>query len=338
MKWLLVFLAFIGSSLHLHAQDKDKLFATADSLSDLGEYEKSVVLFEQLCKAEPNNATYLSFAGIAYFRMENFEKAKEKFRLAVLYSQDNETHLSNLSAAYSNLGENQKAYEYAVKAMQVKPTSLTVYNAMANANNIHKYEESFRIRKQYIDLTTENKFNLVLGLAHYHGREFEKAASYFESFLNQYSAEDELMKQRENAQSYMFNSYIAQLMNQLVFQKGDAEALEARLKALRDEEYSHELSQRYETRILLLIILAQLLESKEQAFAKELLVSRNPTRISVSMQELDDKLNEINQQLKAVLNEAIKKESPNGEDYRQLLASSKMMDMFFEKLISGNIL
>ena len=337
MKWLLVFFAFIGS-LHLHAQDKDKLFATADSLSNLGEYEKSVVLFEQLCKAEPNNATYLSYAGIAYFRMENFEKAKEKFRLAVLYSEDNETHLSNLAAAYSNLDENQKAYEYAVKAMQVKPTSLTVYNAMANANNIHKYEESFRIHKQYIDFATENKFNLVLGLAHYHGSEFEKAASYFETFLNQYGSEDELMKQRENAQSYMFNSYIAQLMNQIVSQKGDAEALEARLRALRDEEYSDNLSQRYEMRIILLMMLAQLLESKERAFAKELLLSRKPERISVSMQELDEKLNETNEQLKLVFNEVIKKENPTAEDYRPFLASSKMMDLFFEKLISGNIL
>ncbi len=338
MKWILVLFTLLSFSTGLNAQDKEKRFELADSLSDAKEYQKALVIFEKLCDEEPNNPTYLSHAGIAYFRLERFDKAKEKFRLAVLYSQDNETHLSNLAAAYSNINENQKAYEYALKAMHVKPTSLTVYNAMANANNIYKYEETFRIYKQYPELTTENKFNLVLGLAHYHTLNFEKSASYFETFLAHQDESDRLMKQEENTKSYLFNSYIGQLIKQIVYKQGDKEASMARLTALRDESYDDTQSQRYETRILVLLMITQLLDSPAFEYGKELLLARPSAQMKLSMNNLSSNLNEVNDKLKRTLNESIRKEDSKSEDYRVFLASDGNLDLFLKKLISGNIL
>ena len=50
-----------------------------------------------------------------------------------------------MSAVFSKINEDEKAYDYARKALEIDETSLTLFNAASMANNIEKPEECLKI-------------------------------------------------------------------------------------------------------------------------------------------------------------------------------------------------
>ena len=117
----------------------DEFLRSADNAYEQNDYAKAVAYYEKVLLVEHKDHQILNRAGISYFKLKNFAKAKDKFRLAALYGpvDDDETmssYYSNLSACYSYLYEDSKAFEYALKGYHLDKTSTYAFwNAASNA-------------------------------------------------------------------------------------------------------------------------------------------------------------------------------------------------------------
>ena len=117
----------------------DEFLRSADHAYEQNDYAKAVAYYEKVLLVEHKDHQILNRAGISYFKLKNFAKAKDKLRLAALYGpvDDDETmssYYSNLSACYSYLYEDSKAFEYALKGYHLDKTSTYAFwNAASNA-------------------------------------------------------------------------------------------------------------------------------------------------------------------------------------------------------------
>ncbi|MGJ1194985.1 tetratricopeptide repeat protein [Sphingobacterium spiritivorum] len=103
-------------------------------------------LYEELLQIAPKNGRYLNNAGTTYYHLKDYHKAKEKFRLAILYApQKQALYFTNLSAAYANLEDWERAYDYARRALETEETDLTLFNAASHANNAGKTNACIQI-------------------------------------------------------------------------------------------------------------------------------------------------------------------------------------------------
>lgn len=183
-------------TLNLFAQSivADKILEQADSYYKSSDYLKAIPLYEKYLKTNERDYETLQSAGISYFRVANFQKAKEKFRLAALYCPvEKKTQLAsyytNLSGAYSNLEEDEKAYEYAVKAYRTEETSTTLFNAASMANNNGKCTEALKLLNES-PLATDNNFNSLFGRCYLVQEQFKLSIKHYEDFFANYEEEE----------------------------------------------------------------------------------------------------------------------------------------------------
>ena len=337
MKYLLVLFYLTLVLNEVSAQDKYKLTKTADSLMDKQEYQKALDIYEKLLQQENTNPQYLTQSGVANFRLKNFEKAKEKFRMATLYAEGNELYLSNLSAAYSNMNENQKAYEYAIQALNVKATALTVYNAMANANNIHKYDETFRLSIKYPHLKTKNQFNYVIGLAHYHSKHYQDANNFLATYLNNLDAEDSIINTYNQAKIIYFNSLCCQWVNSMIYgQDFKPEDIE-KISQLKDEFTAENEKNLSELRLFMVLITSNLLGKKDNETIKNILSNNSSQKFKETKLELDAMLHKLSDELYQTILKEKKVEKISVEELRKVLLENKYHEIFTNKMVNGNI-
>lgn len=208
--WMLCTM-FIGFALQ--AQESiDEKEEVASAYLDNGNFEEAAKRYEELLKMDHNNAYLLSQCGLCYFYLDSFEKCKEKFRLAVLYGDvnDSETmasYYTNLCAAYSNLNQDEEAYEYAMKAYQLDKTQL--WNAASMAQNISRYDECLKLMNDAENAPLNNVFHSLYGKCYYSKKQYKRAMYHYRTFLENYDAEDELsvrlnLKDQENY--YLYSS------------------------------------------------------------------------------------------------------------------------------------
>ena len=79
----------------------DELLRSADNAYEENDYAKAAAAYEKVLLVEHKDHKILNRAGISYFKLENFAKAKDKFRLAALYGPVNDD--VTMSRYYSNL-------------------------------------------------------------------------------------------------------------------------------------------------------------------------------------------------------------------------------------------
>ena len=189
---LLVQVAFFASSQSKTFEEREEL---ADSLDDAGKYEEAIVVFEALLKEDPKNTRLLNNVGGSYFRAKNFNKAKEKYRLAALYCDVNDSktlalYYANLSASYTYLNDDEKAYEYAIKAYRINPLSeLALWNAASNGQNLGKYEETIRLMDN-TKIDKNNAFYTLYGRCYYNLKQYVKAYEAYGNFFENYNKDD----------------------------------------------------------------------------------------------------------------------------------------------------
>ncbi|MGJ1496080.1 tetratricopeptide repeat protein [Sphingobacterium spiritivorum] len=103
-------------------------------------------LYEELLQIAPKNGRYLNNAGATYFYLKDYQKAKEKFRMAVLYAPEKQAlYFTNLSAAFAKIEDWERAYDYARRALETEETDLTLFNAASHANNAGKANACIQI-------------------------------------------------------------------------------------------------------------------------------------------------------------------------------------------------
>lgn len=192
-----------------------------DNQIDSKNYKEAIIVFEKLLTEQPKNVRALNNAGRAYFNSKNFEKAKEKFRLAALYAspddkEDLALYYSNLSASYTYLNDDEKAYQYAMKAYLMNEDSeQNLWNAASNAQNFQKCEEAIKLMdKAKID--KKNHFNSLYGRCYKNLGDYEKSIKSFTAFFDNYVAEDDFVMFDIDEEKYVYlGSQIALIIKNL---------------------------------------------------------------------------------------------------------------------------
>ena len=185
----IVIIFFLYFSLPFFAQSEiKKMEIEADSLYNAKQYNASIQIYNLLLSKNPKNSFYLSNQGLNYFKLNDFKKTKENFRLSILYEDsDNKESLainySNLSACFLELNEFTKGYEYALKAYHLdKNDSTILWNVASLANNVQDYKKVIEILNN-ASIDKHNDFNSLYGTAYLSLGENEKSINYYEIFL-----------------------------------------------------------------------------------------------------------------------------------------------------------
>lgn len=130
-------------------------------------------------------ANELNDAGLLFAQREEYDKAREKFLVALKYEENNPTLLNNLGLTEKAVGNIAKACEYFEQAMKA---DTAYYNAYTNYALVlleeKRYKKSLSLLKKAIKYS---KSDLILASAHLHATfvyydlgKCEKARYHFE--------------------------------------------------------------------------------------------------------------------------------------------------------------
>ena len=212
-RWTQFLLLFCTLFFYCQAQTTAQLLQEAESYYQDDDYSKAIPLYEKYLLVNEKDHEALQSAGISYFRLNNYQKAKDKFRLAALYCPADEksslaSYYTNLSGAYSNLNDNEKAYEYATKAYRIDETSSTLFNAVSMANNINRCPDALKLLKDS-KVEKDNNFNALYGICYYKENEYDKSIKHYEDFFANYDAERSINFIMEDEKQRLFNAYLS---------------------------------------------------------------------------------------------------------------------------------
>lgn len=186
----------------------------ADSLSDNEKWQKAIPIYKKIVADQPGNGQVYNKIGLCYFYLENYQKAKENFRLAALYTENDETILSNVSAAYNNLNDFDNAFAYAIKAVKVKATGQTVLNAMGMANNLSRYEDAINIyQKAPEDVKNYRHLGVVLARTYMGLGEYDKSITIYKKYFNEFKP-DKTVTVDIPQEKYNYFTAIVSLINE----------------------------------------------------------------------------------------------------------------------------
>lgn len=170
-----------------------KLQQEAEFHFNRSEYALAIPYYEEYF--ETNQTDYESYdrLGVCYFRTKEYKKAQENFRRAALLCPVNDKvklagYYSNLSAAYSQLNDNEKAYQYALKAYNMDADQQTLFNAASMANNLGRCTEGLKLLDK-TTLTKGNEYNALYGLCNLKTGNYEKSIAYYEEFFSRFDPE-----------------------------------------------------------------------------------------------------------------------------------------------------
>lgn len=217
--WIVAFLSFSVAWGQPSSATRKALEARAEQLYDAGKCAEATRQYEKLLLQAPQNTTYLSRAAYCYFHEGQFQKAKEKYRLALLYTPETETepralYSANLSACLDKLGEPEKAFDYAQRAYRLEENTFHLWNVLSVAWNLKKWDFILE-QLAYTKVETNNNFLFFAGAAHNGTGQYAKAIETLETFFRNYNPEDlyPMADFFPEADNYLLNSYRALLVN-----------------------------------------------------------------------------------------------------------------------------
>ncbi len=189
--------------------------AVADRLYYDKQYEPALKIYESLLQTDNKNTYLLEQAGLCLYRLERYQKAKEKLRLATLYCPvgDKEKmalYYTNLSACYAHLDDYSRAYEYAVKAYNMDQTSeVKLWNAASHAQNLGRYADALRIMDQAV-ISKNNAFQTLYGRCYLGTGRYTESIEHYEDYFKNDKGNDDLaaidrkMEQRNLIYAYAY--------------------------------------------------------------------------------------------------------------------------------------
>lgn len=216
--WVVAFLPFSVAWGQPSATSK-ALETRAGRLYDAGKCAEATQQYEKLLLQAPQNTSYLSRAAYCYFQEGQFQNAKEKYRLALLYTPVAETELralyaSNLSACLDKLGEYEKAFDYAQRAYRLEENAFHLWNVLAVAWSLKKWDLILE-QLARTKVETNNNFLFFAGAAYNGTGQHAKAVETLETFFRNYSPEDAypMADFFPEADNYLLDSYRELLVN-----------------------------------------------------------------------------------------------------------------------------
>ena len=211
----IVILLFLSVTTIFSAQlsKVQRILQDSDFHYNRNEYALAIPLYNEYLKINDRDFEAFDRLGICYFRIGDYENAKKNFLNAALSCPAHEkeklaTYYSNLSGAYSNLKEDEKAYEYATKAYNLDRNSQTLFNAASMANNVDRPTEGLKL----LDKSTvekDNSYNALYGMFHYRVGNYATSAQYYELFFSKFSQdEDQIAYDMKNEKLNLLKDYL----------------------------------------------------------------------------------------------------------------------------------
>ncbi|MBC6402189.1 MAG: tetratricopeptide repeat protein [Hyphomonadaceae bacterium] len=108
------------------------------------QWEKAVVDFKKVLEINPDNADALNYLGYTWVdRGENLEEAFHMIKRAVELEPDSGAITDSLGWAYYRLGQYQKAREYLEKAVELSPSNATIIDHLGDVyRKLGRYREA----------------------------------------------------------------------------------------------------------------------------------------------------------------------------------------------------
>ncbi len=190
----LLLLVFLATSV-IQAQgtaEFEKTEQRAEQLMQNGEYSQAIALYRKLVDHEYQKSHMYDNIGLCYFYMKNYPKAKENFRMAVLYGETKSvTMLANLAAAFNEMDDFKKALDYAMKALMLEANPQTVLNAISIANNLRDYAKVEEIYNKYAKPNAEirnyNPLRGIIAQSYYNAGKYWDAVNEYRTFFKMYT-------------------------------------------------------------------------------------------------------------------------------------------------------
>ena len=145
------------------------------------EYEKGLILSNQLIKDNSNNFTAIANRGIIFINLNKFKEAIDDFSMILKINPNDVETLSNLALAQKGLGFTEKSLQNLNKAIKINPSHIEAYCVRAGVYlDLHHYDES---KKNFQKAIAINKnypeANYGLGLNYLINLKFKKGWKYF---------------------------------------------------------------------------------------------------------------------------------------------------------------
>ncbi len=180
--------AFSNTEMDVHLKVQTLLEELKNNTS--GDREYLLEMADMLIDTHPDNGIAYAVYGDLLFQYQDLDNAKEKYRKAIQYGEDNFIVWQNLLQIELNLGEFDSVIENTDKALEIYPNQATIYYFGGTAHMVKKnYTEAITLFEQGKKYAANN-INLLsiingqLGDAYYGIEAFGKSDKAYEAALD----------------------------------------------------------------------------------------------------------------------------------------------------------
>ena len=190
--YIILFVFLCGPLVFAQAdQDFSVMEDKADQETSSGRYIEAIKLYKNLADNNYNKSRMYSNIGLCYFYINNYDKAKENFRMALLYGDEEDpTMLANLGAAFNQMDDYKKGLQYSLKALSLEVNTQTLINAISSANNLKDYDKAEEVYNKYalndFDLLGDYGVRCVIARTYFSQGRYAEAANQYSFFFDGY--------------------------------------------------------------------------------------------------------------------------------------------------------
>lgn len=177
----------------LEGQDKiDTLFSIADLHSEMGNYQKAKLVYENIINLEPENSG--AWYGLAYSNElagGDIESTLNAYEKAIKYDNEYKEAYYYASIIYGDRNNYKKAMEYLKKVIELNPEDFIAYNDLGSI-----YETLNDYKKAEFYLKKSISINENYHLSHFNLGVVYKAMGMYDDAIREYKKASELQINR----------------------------------------------------------------------------------------------------------------------------------------------
>lgn len=135
--------SFARNAVRIKPDDALANYNLARALNHQEKFDEAIKYYEEANKRNTRFPDWYLEMGIAYYRIKEYEKAKEAYLKSLKLKPDNPTAYSNLGAAYLLSGDQNKAEKAWLKAIDLNPKMYDAYgNLVSYYLNSRQYKKA----------------------------------------------------------------------------------------------------------------------------------------------------------------------------------------------------
>ncbi|MBN3040793.1 MAG: tetratricopeptide repeat protein [Candidatus Omnitrophica bacterium] len=143
---------------------------------------KRALFYAQKAKrSSPDNHQVFKVIADSYFRLKNYDQARENYLIAISKNPKDITSLINIAGVFYEQNDNQQSLIYLNKALDIDPSNHTIFYNIANIYKRQKdYDFAFRNFKKALNLNPDDILTIInLGFCSLSLSNPSEAVTYF---------------------------------------------------------------------------------------------------------------------------------------------------------------